>query len=100
MHTSDMHADVAALPHPASRILHQYRKCGVPITMRNLPWSQQRKNEAIKRGAHLSAKQHTDFIRQEVVSMINKGQWTVLPARLVSHMQKLKVSPIGVVPPA
>jgi hypothetical protein len=47
-----MHADVAALPHPASRILHQYRKRGVPVTMRNLPWSQQRKNDAIKRGAH------------------------------------------------
>jgi hypothetical protein len=97
-HTSDMHADVAALPHPASHILHQYRKRGVPVTMRNLPWSQQRKNDAIKRGAHLSAKQHTDFLRQEFVFMINKGQWTVLSARLVSHMRKLRVSLIGVAP--
>jgi hypothetical protein len=93
-----MHADVAALPHPASRILHHYRKRGVPVTMRNLPWSQQRKNDAIKRGAHLSAKQHTDFLRQEFVSMIKRGQLTVLPARLVSHMRKLRVNPIGVVP--
>jgi hypothetical protein len=93
-----MHAEVAALPHPASRLLHECRKRGVPITMRNLTWSQQRKNAAIRRGAHLSVKQHTAFLRQEFASMIKKGQWTVLPARLVCHMRKLRISPIGVVP--
>jgi hypothetical protein len=97
-HTSDMHAEVAALSHPASRLLNQYQKRGVPITMRNLPWSQQRKNAAIKRGAHLSAKQQTAFLRQEFASIINKGQWTLLPERLVSHMRKLGISHIGVVP--
>jgi hypothetical protein len=40
----------------------------------------------------------TDFLRQEFVSMINKGQWTVLPARLVSHMRNLTVSPVEVFP--
>jgi hypothetical protein len=97
-HMSDMYAEVAALPHPASRLLHQYRKRGVPVTMRNLPWSQQRRNAAIRRGAHLYAKQHTAFLRQEFTSMIKKGQWTVLPARLVRHMRKLRISPIGVGP--
>jgi hypothetical protein len=30
--------------------------------------------------------------------MIKKGQWTVLPARLVRHMRKLRIIPIGVAP--
>jgi hypothetical protein len=30
--------------------------------------------------------------------MIKKGQWAVLPARLVRRMRKLRISPIGVVP--
>jgi hypothetical protein len=66
--------------------------------MRTLPWSRQRKDAAIERGARLSAKQHVAFLRQEFASMIKKGQWTVLPARLVRHMCKLRISPIGVVP--
>jgi hypothetical protein len=61
MNTSDMHAKVADLPHPASHILCQYLKRGAPVTMRTLPWSRQRKDAAIERGAHLSAKQHVAF---------------------------------------
>jgi hypothetical protein len=30
--------------------------------------------------------------------MIHKGQWTVLPARLVLHEPQLRLSPLGVVP--
>jgi hypothetical protein len=65
--------------------------------MRTLPWSRHRKDASIERGAHLSAKQHVAFLRQEFASMIKKGQWTVFPARLVRHMHKLRISPIGVV---
>jgi hypothetical protein len=97
-HDSDMHAEVAKLPHPASHILQQYRKRGLPVTMRTTPWSQKRKDAAISRGAHLSARQHVAFLRTEFASMIKKGQWAVLPARLVRRMRKLGISPIGVVP--
>jgi hypothetical protein len=97
-HTIDMHAKVADIPQPASHIIHQYLKRVALVTMRTLPWSRQRKDAAINRGAHLSAKQHVAFLQQEFASMIKKGQWTVLPARLVRHMRKLRISPIRVVP--
>jgi hypothetical protein len=93
-----MHPEVGALPHPASVLLRQYRKREVPVLMRNSPWSQQRKDTAINRGAHLSAKQNVAFLRQGFAAMIKKGHWTVLPARLVHHMRKLRISPIGIVP--
>jgi hypothetical protein len=59
-----MHAKVADLPHPASHIHHQYLKRGAPVTMCTLSWSRQRKDAAIERGSHLSAKQHVTFLRQ------------------------------------
>ena len=34
---------------------------------------------ALKRGPHRSATEHTLFLREEFDSMIEKGQWVVLP---------------------
>jgi hypothetical protein len=39
-----------------------------------------------------------NFLRQEYVDMIRKGQWVLLPARLILGEKKPKLSPLGVVP--
>jgi hypothetical protein len=66
--------------------------------MKTEHWSRQRKDEALKRGSHQSALLHTDFLCEEFVDMIHKGQWVLLPARLVLDENNLQLSPLGVVP--
>jgi hypothetical protein len=41
---------------------------------------------------------HTDFLCEEFVDMIHKGQWVLLPARLVLDEKNLRLSLLGVVP--
>jgi hypothetical protein len=71
---------------------------GAPIATKSVPWTWQQKQEAIRRGPHQSAHQHVDFLRQEYVDMIHKGQWVLLPVRLILGEKNLKLSPLGVVP--
>jgi hypothetical protein len=51
----------------------------------------------LTRGPRHSARQHIPFLHQEFVDMIRKGQWTLLPARLVLNELQLRLSPLGVV---
>jgi hypothetical protein len=66
--------------------------------MKTEPWWRHRKDEALKRGSYQSALLHTDFLCDEFVDMIHKGQWVLLPARLVLDEKNLRLSPLGVVP--
>jgi hypothetical protein len=62
------------------------------------PWSFAQKAAALTRDPHQSARQHIPFLRQEFLDMIRKGQWTLLPAKLVLNELQLRLSPLGVVP--
>ena len=42
-------------------------------------WTKGERQAALKRGLHRSATEHTLFLREEFASMIEKGQWVVLP---------------------
>jgi hypothetical protein len=35
------------------------------------------------RGAHKSALEHSDFLREELLDFVQKGFWTVLPYKLL-----------------
>jgi hypothetical protein len=94
----DLHPDVGKLPHRAAHLLNRLRVSGAPVETKSAPWTRQQKQEAIRRGPHQSAHQHVDFLRQEYVDMICKGQWVLLPARLILGEKNLKLSPLGVVP--
>jgi hypothetical protein len=95
---SDLAPTVRDLPHPASHLLDHLRKVGAPVITGTLPWTQDRKRAALRRGPHKSAKDHTTFLRAEFTDMINKGHWTLLPAAQVLHLRDLRLSPLGVVP--
>jgi hypothetical protein len=56
------------------------------------------KAAALTRGPRQSAMQHIPFIRQQFVNMTRKGQWTLIPARLVLNEIQLRISPLGEVP--
>jgi hypothetical protein len=53
---------------------------------------------ALTRGPNQSVRQDIPFLCQEFVDMIRKGQWALLPARLVLHELQLRMAPLGVVP--
>ena len=79
-------------------MLDRFRKHGAPVCLQTLPSSPGRKQRAIARGAHKSAKDHIDFLQEEFVGMINKGHWSMLSAHLIIAEEMLQLSPLGVVP--
>jgi hypothetical protein len=94
----DFHPKVGTIPHPSAHFLNRFRIGGAPVACSGTPWSFTQKAAALTRGPHQSARQHIPFLRQEFVDMIRKGQWTLLPARLVLNELQLRLSPLGVVP--
>jgi hypothetical protein len=95
---SNFHEDVSRLPHPAAHLLDQFQTSGAPAIMTTSKWSAERIQQALARGPHQSAMAYVDFLREDFVDMINKGHWTILPARLVQQDPNLRLSPLGVVP--
>eukprot|EP00536_Pseudo-nitzschia_multiseries_P004635 jgi/Psemu1/10435/gm1.10435_g len=94
----DVHHDVATLPHPAGGLLAQYAQDGTPASMSGRPWNRARIAAALQGGPHQSSHQGIDFLREEFAGMMDKQQWTVLPARLIQHLPGLQLSPLGLVP--
>ena len=94
----DLHPDVGSLPHPAAHLLHQFQRSGTPVVMQTPPWSKGRLQSALKRGPHSSSKKGVKFLREEYADMVEKQQWTVLPAKLVLDLPGLRLSPLGLVP--
>jgi hypothetical protein len=86
------------ISHPAHRLLRQYKYRGAPVVLSTKPWTAQQVEAAVNRGPHKSADEYVDFLRNEMVAMIQKGHWIVLPYRLAKKLAKLRASPIGVVP--
>jgi hypothetical protein len=90
--------DIAAIPHPAGRLLNYLRNHGAPVKMSTKPWSDAQKEQAIRRGPHKSAREHGQFLAEEMSTMCARGQWMVLPYSLVKSLPNLRISPLGVVP--
>jgi hypothetical protein len=66
--------------------------------MKTPPWHLEQKRQALERGSHQSAKQHSGFLCEEFVDLMRKNKWVLLPADLVLHETNLRLSPLGVVP--
>jgi hypothetical protein len=79
----DFHPEVGKVPRPAAHLLNRFRIGGAPVACSGTPWSFTQKAAALTRGPRQSAKHHVPFLWQEFVDMIRKGQWTILPSRLV-----------------
>jgi hypothetical protein len=70
--------------------------------LRTSPWTEQQREETLKRGPHKSSNEHADFLREELLDFVQKGFWMVLPYRLLKKYKhlitNLCISPMGVVP--
>jgi hypothetical protein len=84
--------------HPARRLLQHYRDHGTPVRFHTTPWSKQQLHKAIHRGPHKSANEYIDYLEEEFIDMINKGQWIVIPYDLAKTLPGLRLSPPGVIP--
>lgn len=74
-------------------------KNGAPCVSRAPPWSLARKDAAMRRGSHPSAKHlFASFLQDEMLDMVKRKYWTVVPYRTIRHLPGLKISPAGVVP--
>ena len=59
----DISPQVRELKHPARDFLNHLRKHGVPVLFTTEPWNQERKDAAVQRGPHQSAKMEVEFVR-------------------------------------
>ena len=73
-HPSDFASNVGKLPHPAAQLLDRLHRSGAPVPVKTAPWTRARKREALRRGPHKSAVEHSAFLREEMAAMIRKGQ--------------------------
>ena len=86
------------IEHPARKLLQDYLDNGAPVIVNEPPWSPERIQECIRRGAHPSAIEHKDFLRDEMADFCERGFWAVLPLEAVEHLEQLKLSPSAVKP--
>ena len=91
-------ANTSKLSHPASDFLFRIRRTGVPVLQSSLPWTLEQRDAAVARGPHQSAKAHSSFLRDEVCSMAEAGQWLVLPYSCVRNLPGLHLAPMGLIP--
>ena len=90
-------AETKNLPHPAGPFLEKLRKHGMPVVLKTPPWSIAARDEAMQYGAHSSAEDHKEFLRDEIADMAEAGHWLVLPYSTIRHTTDLRISPLGVV---
>ena len=84
--------------HPVKRLLSFYKHRGAPVKFATPPWTRHQVTRALNRGPHKSCFEHLDFLKEEFLDMIAKGQWLVLPAHAVKDLPGLRLSPPGVIP--
>ena len=70
---------LSEVEHPAQRFLWKCKHRGAPVVLMTGEWTEGKRLEALKRGPHKSATEHTRFINDEFASIVEKYQWMVLP---------------------
>ena len=99
-HRNCLHPNFTRWKHhrPNPQLL-QIIKSGAPCVTSSSPWSLLHKDHCVHRGSHPSARiVFADFLQDEMLDMVNRKYWTVVPYRAVRHLPQLKISPAGVIP--
>jgi len=98
-HPGDIAPTIHTIHHPIAPYLSRLSKFGVPAPSAATPWSRAQRRRAVNRGAHSSAKiQFKEFLFHDMLDMIQKRYWVVLPYSAVRNFPHLKLAPVGVVP--
>ena len=89
---------VGNIPHKAARLLDYLRRKGAGVVMQTPPWTAAQIHHAALRGSHKSAREHAEFVCEELLEFCAQGYWLALPLSEVQHWERLRLSPLGVVP--
>ncbi|KAL7518348.1 hypothetical protein ACHAWF_000185, partial [Thalassiosira exigua] len=84
--------------HPAKRLLHFYKHRGAPVKFSTPPWTRRQVKHALARGPHKSSLEYLDFLREEFVAMISKGQWITVPAHVARDLPASASPPLELFP--
>ena len=90
----DLHPEVGSLNHPAAHLLSRFQKSGTPAGLSAAPWSNAKFEMALKWGPHRSSHNGIEFLCTEYADMMDKQQWTILPASMVKNIRGLRLSPL------
>ena len=89
-------ASLADIRHPARSLVQQHKHRGAPVVLMSGSWTEGESFAAFKMGPYRSATEHTLFLREEFSSILEKGQWVVLPYSVAKGLPGLSLSPPGV----
>ena len=95
MHRRRKRGDFATLSevkHPSRSLLRKYKHHGALVVMMTGECPEGERSAALKRGLHNSATKHDPFLRKEFTSMLEKGQWVVLPYSVAKRLPGLRLS--------
>ena len=71
----------------------------MPVISKGQPWTLEERDQAVAKGSHASATvTFKEFLLDEMLDMVRRKFWIVLPYSAVRHLPHLKVAPAGVVP--
>ena len=79
----DLYPNVGSLNHPAAYLLSRIQKSGTPAVLFAAPWTKAKIEMVLKRGPHKFSHNGIDFLCTEYADMMDKQQWTVVPASMV-----------------
>eukprot|EP00536_Pseudo-nitzschia_multiseries_P001816 jgi/Psemu1/4187/gm1.4187_g len=79
---------VTNLPHPTAHLLEQFRKVITPAKVSTPPWLSCRIKGALLRDPCKSSHQGIEFLCKKYTDMMDKQQWTVLPAHLIKKFHR------------
>ena len=84
--------------HSAQRILKGYKTKRVSVRFSTEPWFNKKVDASLSWGAHQSCDKSIEFLCEEFVDMINKGQFVVLPANVARKLPGFRALLMEVIP--
>ena len=90
--------NVRELPHPAAALLEELRTRGAPFVRNQSNWSADQKDTYAYSQGYPSTARYLGFLENELVDMIKKNYFIVLPYAAVRNYDDLKLSHAGVIP--
>jgi hypothetical protein len=75
------------MDHPAKHLVQVLGKTRSPVVLSTKLWTTSIRDRAVSRGAHKSATEHIDFLRDELADMVDRVTWMVLPYHQLRELQ-------------
>ena len=80
-------------PHTTNRLLKYYKNHGAPVCFSTNDWTPNQILEPFTRVPQKSCNDHSDFLQEEFICMIQKDQWCFLPLSITETLIGLCLSP-------